>query len=311
MSTALTQVVQQPAGLTIAETRMSVAQLIEQRKAIVEVMEKTMTKEIDYGIIPGTPKPTLYKPGSEKILAIFHLGVRPRIEDLSTPDCIRYRVHLEIFHQPTGNTLGEGVGEASSAEAKYQWRAAVCDEEWRATPDDRKREKWKKGGPQGPYSIQQVRADMDDVANTILKMAKKRAQIDAVLTATAASDIFAQDLEDLKEAGLDPAEMVTPSSVTPPPAQQQPAQQQELHRREPAPATQQRTAPPAATGRPSAATITPEQGKRFWAIAMGRVNDYKAIQDYLKSVHGVGRKDDIMATRYEEAVKWAESGVVE
>jgi len=287
---------------------MSVAQLIEMRKAIVEVMEHSMKKDIDFGVIPGTPKPTLYKPGSEKILSIFHLGIRPRVEDLSTPDCIRYRVHTEIYHQPTGLVLGEGIGEASSAEAKYQWRAAVCDEEWEDTPWDRKREKWKKG-QSGAYCVRQVRADMEDVANTILKMAKKRSQIDAVLTATAASDIFAQDLEDLKEAGLDPAEGVTPASVT----QQQPATQQELPRKEAAPAqTAQRSAAPtaAAAARPSAATITPEQGKRFWAIAMERLNDYKKIQDYLKTIHGVGRKDDIMAIRYEEAIKWAETGEV-
>jgi hypothetical protein len=35
--------------------------------------------------------------------------------------------------------------------------------------------------------------------NTVLKMAKKRAQIDAVLTATAASAIFTQDLEDIPD----------------------------------------------------------------------------------------------------------------
>ncbi len=36
-----------------------------------------------------------------------------------------------------------------------------------------------------------------DNYNTVLKMAKKRALVDAVLTATAASDIFTQDLEDI------------------------------------------------------------------------------------------------------------------
>ena len=36
-----------------------------------------------------------------------------------------------------------------------------------------------------------------DHYNTVLKMAKKRALVDAVLTATAASDIFTQDLEDI------------------------------------------------------------------------------------------------------------------
>jgi len=36
-----------------------------------------------------------------------------------------------------------------------------------------------------------------DVYNVVLKQAKKRALVDAVLTATAASDHFTQDLEDL------------------------------------------------------------------------------------------------------------------
>ena len=41
-----------------------------------------------------------------------------------------------------------------------------------------------------------------DYYNTVLKMAKKRAHVDAMLTATAASDIFTQDLEDLKANGV-------------------------------------------------------------------------------------------------------------
>ena len=46
--------------------------------------------------------------------------------------------------------------------------------------------------------------DLADTYNTILKMSKKRAHIDAVLTATAASDIFAQDLDDLPRAEVEP-----------------------------------------------------------------------------------------------------------
>lgn len=291
----------QPQGtsLSITETRMTAAQLIAQRQAIVEVMKTAMTPNQDYGIIPGTPKPTLYKPGSEKILAIFHLGIRPRVEDLSTADTIRYRVHAEIFHQPTGLVLGEGIGEASSAESKYQWRAVVCDEEWEDTPEDRSRVKWKKGD-RGPYAVRQVRADMDDVANTVLKMAKKRAQIDATLTTTAASDIFAQDLEELKAAGLDPDESPSPQQ-----AQQQP----EGLERKAAPAVK----PPAA-GAPNengAKCITEEQGRRFWAIAMGRTSDYKGIMEYLKHVHGVTNKSQIITARYAEAIKWAETGATE
>jgi hypothetical protein len=39
--------------------------------------------------------------------------------------------------------------------------------------------------------------DIADVYNTVLKMAKKRAQVDATLTAVGASDLLTQDLEDL------------------------------------------------------------------------------------------------------------------
>ena len=52
-----------------------------------------------------------------------------------------------------------------------------------------------------------------DHYNTVLKMAKKRALVDAVLTATAASDIFTQDLEDIT-ANL--------ALATPPPALEAP-----------------------------------------------------------------------------------------
>lgn len=300
MSASALTLQQQPQSLSITETRMTAAQLIAQRQAIVEVMKTAMVKDQDYGIIPGTPKPTLYKPGSEKILAVFHLGIRPRVEDLSTTDTIRYRVHAEIFHQPSGLVLGEGIGEASSAESKYQWRAVVCDEEWEQTPDDRIRIKWKKGD-RGPYSVRQVRADMDDVANTVLKMAKKRAQIDATLTTTAASDIFAQDLEELKAAGLDPDEAA--------PSVQQAQQQPEGLERKAAPA-----AKPPSAGAPNehgARCITEDQGRRFWAIAMNRTNDYKLIMDYLKNVHGVTNKNQIITARYQEAITWAETGRTE
>jgi hypothetical protein len=93
--------------------------------------------------------------------------------------------------------IGAGLGECSSSEEKYKWKKPACNEEYEATDEDRKRVKWFKGY-QGKkaYEVKQIRTSPADVANTVLKMAKKRAMIDATLTATAASDIFEQDLED-------------------------------------------------------------------------------------------------------------------
>ncbi len=167
-----------------------------QVQLIQEVMKAVMEKDVHYGIIPGTPKPTLYKPGSEKLLSTFRIGVEPETIDLSTPDEVRYQVKARGFSQETGGLLGVGIGECSSNEEKYKWRRPVCDEEFAETPEDRKRVVWKRG-QQKNYQQKQIRTNPADVANTILKMAKKRAQIDLTLTVTAASDIFDQDLEDL------------------------------------------------------------------------------------------------------------------
>lgn len=166
---------------------------------IQEVLEAVMKEDVHYGTIPGTPKPTLYKPGAEKILVTFRIAAgKPIVEDLSSADEIRYRTVVEGLLQADGRFLGAGIGECSSNEEKYKWRRPVCDEEWEETPEDRRREKWMRGKT-GPYKAKQVRTNPSDVANTILKMAVKRGLIAMTLVVTAASDVFAQDLEDLPE----------------------------------------------------------------------------------------------------------------
>ena len=185
-------------GLVVAEQVQTAAQIRAQVNLIQEVMQSVMKEGTHYGTIPGCNAPSLYKPGAEKIMATFRLAAEPVVEDLSTHDEIRYRIKVRM-RSPSGVDLGAGVGECSSSEEKYKWRNAICDDEFNATPEDRRRIKYgrKKGG--GHYTQQQIRTQPADLANTILKMAKKRALIDAVLTTTAASDIFTQDIEDVPE----------------------------------------------------------------------------------------------------------------
>jgi len=176
---------------------LTAVQVKAQVQLIQEVMAAVMVPKVHYGVIPGTQKPTLYKPGSEKILSTFRIAAYPKeIEDLSGPDEIRYRVKVHGLSMDDGRLIGVGIGECSSSETKYKWRKPVCDEEFDETPEDRKRKVWKKYNQQTSQQ-KQVRMDPSDVANTILKMAKKRAQIDLTLTATGASDVFDQDLEDM------------------------------------------------------------------------------------------------------------------
>ena len=184
----------------IMERPYTGAEIKAQVNMIQEVMESVMKEGIHYGVIPGTGgKPTLLKPGSEKLNLTFRISPRVVIEDLSTPDEIHYRVISKAYHISSGDFLGDGVGEASSNEEKYKWRRAVVKAEFDETPEDRRREPYKKGQKGAYAKIKQVRTNPADIANTVLKMAKKRAQVDMTLTVLAASDAFSQDLEDMTD----------------------------------------------------------------------------------------------------------------
>lgn len=177
---------------------MTAMGVVAQVRLIAEVMKSVMKDGTHYGVIPGCQKPSLWKPGAEKLLVTFRIATESAVEDLSTHDEARYRVTRRATAISNGAFLGSATGECSSNEEKYKWRGIVCAAEYEATPEDRRREKFKRDGT----SFKQVRTNHADVANTILKMADKRSYVALALQTTAASDLFTQDLEDL------PAEIV-------------------------------------------------------------------------------------------------------
>jgi len=180
--------------------RMAVADIISHVATVQEVMRAVMKQDVHYGKIPGTDKPTLYKAGAEVLCMVFRIAASYEVEDLSTADTVRYRVTCAGTHQISGTVLGTGMGEASSGEEKYKWRKATSPQEFEETPANMRRTKHVKPRNGNAFSIQQVRTEPADLANTILKMANKRANMAMVLNVTAASDCFAQDLEDMDEA---------------------------------------------------------------------------------------------------------------
>ena len=169
---------------------MTVASIRERSQHVQALIKDLMVEDVHYMVIPGTKNRSLTKQGSEMLLSAFHISVEPQIEDKSDADAVRFTVRAVGAHMGTGIIVGVGIGRCSSNEEKYKWRQAVCEAEWANTPVERRRVKYgnKQGG--GFYTVQQIRTNPEDVANTVLKMAKKRAQADLCLTALAASDAF-------------------------------------------------------------------------------------------------------------------------
>jgi hypothetical protein len=187
----------QQAVAVYGERSLTAADMRAQVNLIQDVMRSVMFDGTHYGTIPGTRSVSLYKAGAEKLMATFRLAADPEVEDLGEQGEVHYRVKVRIVSS-SGVLLGAGLGECSSQEEKYAWRRPICPEEFDVTPENRRRIKFSKY--QGRVEKQQqIRTNPADVRNTILKMAKKRGLVDGILTVTAASDIFTQDIEDLPE----------------------------------------------------------------------------------------------------------------
>lgn len=228
MSSELT--IQQPSSGEIEQSRfmpvMSIGVAIQRRNTIVEAVQKLMKDGQDYGIIPGTNKPTLLNPGADKLNNLFGLVSKFFITD-KDEDWTGERHGSEPFFSYTvtcqlhrGDYLmGEGSGSCNSWESKYRYRKSerVCPSCGKDSIIKGKAEYgggWlcfqKKGGcgakfKAGDSAIEAqivgkvTNPEIFDQVNTILKMANKRAKIAATLNATSAHEFFTQDMEDIQQ----------------------------------------------------------------------------------------------------------------
>ena len=215
-------------------TALTVQQVLGQVALIQQVMQATMRENEHYGRIPGCgDKPTLLKPGAEKLCLTFRLAPTYEVDERTVERHHReYRVQCALTGVLTGAFLGQGVGICSTMEAKYRFRAGATEATDKPVPraygdlrqEDPAKAQELLGGKgfspkkvDGAWMIARAseKVENDNIAdcyNTVLKMAKKRALVDAVLTATAASDIFTQDLEDIS-ANLAASMPVAPTST--------------------------------------------------------------------------------------------------
>ena len=194
------------------------SQLLEHINLIQNIMSSVMKKDEHYGSIPGTgDKLVLFKSGAEKLCFTFRLRPSFEISETLFPrEHKEYKVICRLYSMASGLPVGEGLGICSTMETKYRFRVGEVKKTGKPVPRDywnlRESNPIKAqesiGGKgfthskvNGVWEIVEKgeRVEHDnpsDYYNTALKMAKKRAYVDAVITATAASDIFLQDLDD-------------------------------------------------------------------------------------------------------------------
>ena len=144
-------------------------------------IETVLVAGTDYGVIPHCSKPTLLKSGAEKILNYLGLIARTeivnRVEDYNV-GFFSYECKVYLIDY-NGVVKGEGIGITNTREGRYA----------------------KSSG----YAVQ----------NTVLKMAKKRALVDAALNVGNLSARFTQDMEDMKDLNPEPDNPKKPEGKNP------------------------------------------------------------------------------------------------
>lgn len=186
----------------IEDYAMSVSGLLGQVALIQNVMKEIMHEDEHYGKIPGTDKPTLLKPGAEKLCLTFRLNPTYEIiEKVREKDFIAYTVKCNLTHIISQTPVASGIGSCNSRETKYRYRMVPSDKkpskEEAAMLKAKGLGRWKKLDDKWTWMDRIENDNPWDLDNTLVKMACKRALVAATLNATAASDIFTQDVEDM------------------------------------------------------------------------------------------------------------------
>lgn len=228
----------------------SVDEVLDNLAKVEDLMKRAMHKGTDYGVIPGTErkdkdgkdisKPTLLKPGAEKLGKLFRLA--PKFETAKTfsPDG-----HLMVestcsLYDINDNYMGQAARICTTRESKYRYRggARLCPE--CSKPNIRKSNKpprnnpnaepgfycWQKTGGCGAnfdaddtritsQSEQKVEnPDLADSYNTVIAIAEKRAYVAAMRIVTSSSSLFDEEIPGVTEN--------EPESPAPPPRKPEP-----------------------------------------------------------------------------------------
>ena len=161
-------------------TRESIAET-QAQIALLENMVRTALKPgVDYGLIPGTPQPSLWDPGAAKIINCFNcrVGQRRIISLREDSEMISIILEIPLLHRMSGLEMDSGIGAASTLETKYKrWVDSPSD--WGYDAKATKAFKTRKNPKTNQLEYRIPNPEHGDLLNTLVKIASKRGEVDA------------------------------------------------------------------------------------------------------------------------------------
>jgi len=164
--------------------------------------KRNLHEGVDFGTIPGTPKPTLLKPGAEKLLRWNGLVVESHFLPDSRldlkGDLLDATLEGTVISTQTGIRLGTLHANCNSEERRYKdarhprWRCRDAKCGWKDNKEPEELVCPKCGG-----NIKRPQT-LADQKNVIEKQVDKRLWVGAALLYTMASEAYTQDVEDME-----------------------------------------------------------------------------------------------------------------
>lgn len=184
-------VVREPQPLPMV-TQQTIENTVANIRLLQGMVKDLLKRGVDYGRTPGTQSDNLWDPGASQIIGAFGARIGPRrilkLED--TDEKIAVVLEAPLISRSTGDEVAAGIGAASTLETKYKYRWVNDPLEWGYDAETIKTLKHKIQSGKTLYRI--PNPEHSDLLNTIVKMASKRAEVDAAQTLPGVASVLRQ-----------------------------------------------------------------------------------------------------------------------
>lgn len=172
----------------------AVDRVFDNVQALTTMMKNRMKENHHFGKVPGAQNPSLWEPGASLIMNGFGLFADPVNVDRTEDEDGHIRYNVTVYLRPIGPitnvAMAAGVASCSSREIKYAYRWVFEDEIPSGIEKADLRSRTVRGD-KVQYRI--PNQDPGDLENTIIKMAVKRAEVDAVMHLPGCSELFPRE----------------------------------------------------------------------------------------------------------------------
>lgn len=177
-------------------TPESIQETVQSIALLQGMVKETLVRDIDYGRIPGTPQDSLWDPGASMIIGSFncYFGQRRILKLEDTDGKIAICLEVPVISRRLQQEVGSGIGAASTLETKYKYRWVPNPKEWGYDEATITTFKTKRGRDNGRETIlyRIPNPEHSELLNTIIKMASKRAEVDAAGALPGVSSVLRQ-----------------------------------------------------------------------------------------------------------------------